>query len=159
VPTLHFTEASAFGLPPSGEGRALFLLTEVIIPHDRHSLEEVWDVLFLGGLLPHFNRSGRELLWGKQLIKQFRQPAHNQELVLLTAEELQGPDWFDDPLPRRKGECSKVQLHDTIKDLNRRQRLPLTDRACDAGINDRLYFCSSFEALWSFPASCLGWGR
>src|SRR5207244_12038017 len=33
-------------------------------------------------------------------------------------------DWFDDPLPGEEGTDAKVRLHNTIKDLNRRQRTP-----------------------------------
>src|SRR5437764_640806 len=35
--------------------------------------------------------------------------------------ELRWTRWLDDPLPRKPGKCSKQRLHDTIKDLNRRQ--------------------------------------
>ena len=43
------------------------------------------------------------------------------ELILCAAEELFWATWIDDPLPRQAGMNAKVRLHDTIKDLNRRQ--------------------------------------
>jgi hypothetical protein len=59
------------------------------------------------------------------VLKRFRQPSANQELILQSAEELGWARWFDDPLPRGQANNPKMRLHDTIKDLNRRQSPPL----------------------------------
>jgi YD repeat-containing protein len=68
---------------------------------------------------------GRVFLWGSHVLKCFRQPSGNQELVLRAAEELGWPTWFDDPLPRAPRVNAKARLHDTIKALNRNQDRPL----------------------------------
>jgi len=46
-------------------------------------------------------------------------------MVLTAAQEMHWQPWFDDPLPLRAGINPKVRLHDTIKDLNRRQLVSL----------------------------------
>jgi hypothetical protein len=56
------------------------------------------------------------------LVKRFRQPAGNQELLLIAAEELGWQAWFDDPLPRAPGQNPKVRLHNSINALNRNQK-------------------------------------
>jgi hypothetical protein len=84
-----------------------------------------WEQLRVGELLPSYERCLRLFRWGRHDLKRFRQPAVNQELILSAAEEMGWPDWFDDPLPRRAGVNTKVILHDTLKDLNRRQIVPL----------------------------------
>jgi hypothetical protein len=53
------------------------------------------------------------------LIKEFRRPAANQELVLAALEEEGWPAKIDDPLPPTSGIDPRVRLHDTIKALNR----------------------------------------
>jgi hypothetical protein len=59
------------------------------------------------------------------VIKHFKQPSGNQESVLVAEQEMGWPTWLDDPLPGRAGQCAKARLHDTVKDLNRRQLVPL----------------------------------
>jgi hypothetical protein len=79
------------------------------------------DFLVVGRPAPRYEQETRQLLIGARVVKRFRQPSVNQELVLLTAEELDWPEWFDDPLPREGGRCPKARLRDTIKALNRHQ--------------------------------------
>jgi hypothetical protein len=86
---------------------------------------EAWDVLQTGLVLPRYHTADRLFTWGRHVIKHFRQPSVNQEMILRSAEELDWPDWFDDPLPRLAGINPKRRLHDTIKDLNRRQQTVL----------------------------------
>lgn len=83
--------------------------------------EAARDGLRLGELVPRYDTRERTLLWGVHLLKRFRQPSRNQELVLRTAEELAWAAWFDDPLSPARGQNPKVRLHDTIKCLNRNQ--------------------------------------
>jgi hypothetical protein len=59
------------------------------------------------------------LCWQNNLIKEFRRPAINQELVLAVLEEEGWPPQIDDPLPPVDNIDPKVRLHDTIKGLNR----------------------------------------
>jgi hypothetical protein len=70
-------------------------------------------------LAPRWDDQACQLWWGKDLIKTFRRPAINQELVLAALEEEGWPPRIDDPLPPTKHIDPKVRLHDTIKALNR----------------------------------------
>jgi hypothetical protein len=69
--------------------------------------------------VPHWDAATRKLWFGKDLIKQFKVPAKNQELVLAAFEEDGWPPCTDDPLPPQDGIDSKSRLHDTIIRLNR----------------------------------------
>jgi hypothetical protein len=75
----------------------------------RVATQPVWD----GGL--------RELRLGEILVKRFKQPAGNQELILGAFQEEGWPARIDDPLPPVKGQDGKRRLHSTISNLNRRQ--------------------------------------
>jgi hypothetical protein len=72
---------------------------------------------------PTWNRARRELHWGDELVKRFRQPAPSQECVLAAFEEQGWPERIDDPLPRGGGLNAKQHLRDTVKNLNRHQRV------------------------------------
>jgi hypothetical protein len=69
--------------------------------------------------VPRWDDEVRQLWWDKYLIKEFRRPAANQELVLAALEEEGWPPRIDDPLPPTSGIDPKDRLHDTIKALNR----------------------------------------
>jgi hypothetical protein len=71
---------------------------------------------------PHWNQDLRELRVGKLLVKEFRRPAPNQELVLATFEEEDWPAHIDDPLPGSYDLDAKQRLHDTINRLNHNQK-------------------------------------
>src|SRR5579871_2164570 len=68
---------------------------------------------------PRWDAKACRLWWRKHLIKEFRRPAANQELVLAALEEEGWPPRIDDPLPPSRHIDPKVRLHDTIKALNR----------------------------------------
>jgi hypothetical protein len=119
--TLCVSNESAFALNGEGEAFANAFLDAVLAPPTEAAVESAWGGLWLGRFLPRYDREKRQFLWGRRLLKHFRQPSPNQEIVLCAAEELGWPDWFDDPLPGRGKGNAKVRLHDTIKDLNRRQ--------------------------------------
>jgi hypothetical protein len=126
VQTLCLTESSTFVLTERGLDFAHSFLDEVLNGFDDGSgIGTAWERLILGRLLPYYEQQTRLFLWGEHILKHFRQPAGNQELILLAAEELGWRDWFDDPLPRRPKVNPKSLLHDTNKDLNRRQQTPL----------------------------------
>lgn len=75
--------------------------------------------------VPHWDATSRTLWFGATLIKEFKVPAKNQELVLAAFEEQNWPQCIDDPLPPAPGIEPKRRLHDTIIRLNRshKQRL------------------------------------
>ena len=64
----------------------------------------------------------RELRLGSHLVKQFKVPAPNQQIVLTVFEEEGWPVRIDDPLPRHPEVDAKRRLHDTIHALNRHQK-------------------------------------
>jgi hypothetical protein len=59
---------------------------------------------------------------GPYVVKEFRVPAPNQELVLTAFQELGWPAHIDDPLPPVPNIEPKLRLHDTINRLNKNQR-------------------------------------
>ena len=66
-------------------------------------------------------RGARGLRYNRKVIKRFRVPAPNQELVLTAFQEMGWPRFIDDPLPPAKEQDSKHRLRVTIKSLNRHQ--------------------------------------
>lgn len=67
----------------------------------------------------------RELRYAGQVIKRYRVPAPNQELILTAFQEEGWPEYIDDPLPPEEEVASKHRLQVTIKSLNRNQIGPL----------------------------------
>ena len=70
---------------------------------------------------PTWDADRHEFRLGKALVKQFKWPAANQEVILAAFHE---EDWtarIDDPLSPQPEQDSKRRLHDTIKCLNRKQ--------------------------------------
>jgi hypothetical protein len=74
---------------------------------------------------PVWNAALRELRLGEVIVKQFKQPAPNQELILDAFQEEAWPPRMDDPLPPAAGQDGKRRLHSTIANLNRYQQTPL----------------------------------
>lgn len=62
----------------------------------------------------------RVLKIGGQVVKHFKWPAPNQEILISAFAEMGWPEQIDDPLPQTEV-CPKRRLHDTIKCLNRNQ--------------------------------------
>lgn len=119
--SLTLTDQSCFALNDKGAVFADAFLADALLPQFEGAFEDAWQKLIMGLLTPTYDREQRLFTWGEHILKRFRQPAVNQELVLISAEELDWPEWFDDPMPRKNGHNPKTLLHDTIKDLNRRQ--------------------------------------
>ena len=74
---------------------------------------------------PRWDRDRRELRMGDVVIKRFKMPARNQEVVLVVFQEEGWPVRIDDPLPRHGELDPKRRLHDTINALNRNQKAEL----------------------------------
>jgi hypothetical protein len=68
---------------------------------------------------PCWDRTKRTLVIDERLVKVFRWPAPNQELVLDVFQEEEWTRRIDDPLPVVDGQDPRRRLHDTIKCLNR----------------------------------------
>ena len=71
---------------------------------------------------PTWDRDRQELRVGRQIVKQFKVPAPNQEVILATFEEEAWPSRIDDPLPPHPDLDPKRRLQDTIIALNRNQK-------------------------------------
>jgi len=88
-------------------------MTREFVPEENVRLKPVWDP------------ASREFRVGNLLVKRFRVPAANQELVLTAFEEDGWPRWINDPLVPKHDVCPKRRVHDTINRLNRNQKVPL----------------------------------
>jgi hypothetical protein len=76
-------------------------------------------------LKPFWDRDRQELRVGPRVVKQFKVPAPNQEVILAAFHEEDWPARIDDPLPPRPEMEPKRRLHDTINSLNRNQKAEL----------------------------------
>ena len=74
---------------------------------------------------PYWDSGRRELSVAGTIIKRFRVPAQNQELILSAFQEEGWPHHIYDPLPTNRKINTHVRLHDAINRLNGCQKLPL----------------------------------
>ncbi len=70
---------------------------------------------------PQWNAERHELLVRSRVVKRFKTPALNQEMILTVFEEEGWPARIDDPLPPQTDLDPRRRLHDAIKCLNRHQ--------------------------------------
>ena len=70
---------------------------------------------------PCWNRDRRELTFQGQLVKSYRVPSPNQELILSVFQEEDWPEFIDDPLPPQNNLEPHRRLQATVKSLNRHQ--------------------------------------
>jgi hypothetical protein len=80
---------------------------------------------------PTWDSDRRQLRVGSRIVKEFKVPAMNQEIVLTVFEEERWPTRIDDPLPWKSDIDPQRRLHDTINSLNRRQRHRLIHFSAD----------------------------
>lgn len=73
-------------------------------------------------VVPHWDADLQELRINGLIVKQFKVPAPNQEMVLAAFEEEHWPARIDDPLPPQAEQDPKRRLHDTIVSLNRNHK-------------------------------------
>jgi len=72
--------------------------------------------------VPQWDKERQELRVGDVVVKQFKVPAPNQEMILACFQEEGWPPRIDDPLPPQANQDAKRRLHDTINTLNRHQK-------------------------------------
>jgi hypothetical protein len=72
--------------------------------------------------LPHWDSVLRVLRFRGKIVKQFKEPAPDQETIFMVFEESNWAERIDDPLPPRGDVAPKERLHHTIWRLNRNQR-------------------------------------
>jgi hypothetical protein len=76
-----------------------------------------------GAICPHWDSECHEFRIGDEVVKAFKLPSPNQETILAAFEEEGWPQRIDDPLTPSPSIHPKRRLHDTIKSLNRNQRI------------------------------------
>lgn len=74
---------------------------------------------------PTWDPNRRELRFRGQVVKRYRVPAPNQELILAAFEEDGWPDSIDDPLPPVPDIEPRRRLQATVKSLNRCQAVEM----------------------------------
>ena len=135
------TEAGAsFAAEVLDAGASLHELTRDSVPHTTACPTPSASPLFLGreieprptgvvessvaaAIIPEWDRDRQELRLRGLIVKQFKVPAPNQEIILAAFEEESWPVRIDDPLPVHPCIAAKRRLHETITSLNRNQRL------------------------------------
>jgi hypothetical protein len=121
---LALSEGSCFVLTPAGVAFARSLLVaepEAHLP----APPPAPAALLPASAPPHWDRDRRELRFADQLVKRFKVPAPNQEIILAAFQEELWPACIDDPLPPHPSIDPKRRLHDTLGSLNRNQKRPL----------------------------------
>ena len=73
-------------------------------------------------MTPHWDSVARVFRVGGNIVKHFKVPAANQELILNAFQEEGWPSQIYDPLPPSDEIDPKRRLHDTINRLNRNQK-------------------------------------
>jgi hypothetical protein len=124
APKMRLAERSCFLLSPSGLAWAQQFDVEPPTPPGAAPKAEpppdgTIPVLLLR---PQWDKEHRILRYDCRLIKQFKVPAPNQEIILAAFEEEEWPERIDDPLPLQAALDPKRRLHDTINSLNRNQK-------------------------------------
>lgn len=109
---------------------------------------------------PSWRALERELWVGDVIVKQFRWPAPNQELVLAAFEEEGWPVRIDDPLSPHLDQDPKRRLNDTVRCLNRKQLHHLIHFRSD-GTGEGLFwsFTKPTSSLLQASAHHTGKGR
>jgi hypothetical protein len=80
--------------------------------------------------LPVWHAASRRLYFRGVLVKEFRQPARNQELALGAFQLADWPEWIADPFMPDDAVDPHDRLYNTVKCLNR-QRHALIEFSCD----------------------------
>jgi hypothetical protein len=128
APNLAFPTGTCFVLTEDG-----ISLARRMVRHQRRSERMHRRVLqepqngglgkqFADSLTPLWDPDRQQLRVGATLVKQFKVPACNQELVLTVFQEESWRPRIDDPLPPRPGQDPNQRLRDTVKSLNGNQK-------------------------------------
>ena len=123
----EFPESTAVALTRYGATTLSLLLSDNGIPAPKLPAGTPSDQKQpdIEGPKPVWDGSRRELRFDNQVVKRFRVPAANQEIILQAFQEDGWPHCIDDPLRPNKDSDAKGRLLATIKSLNRNQSAPL----------------------------------
>jgi hypothetical protein len=119
VGDLALSDDDCFVLTESGSAFEATLFAQQLAPRKEKPIPSI----SAERRVPTWNRKRGELRLGDIVVKRFKVPAANQELILDSFEELGWPDYIDDPLPPQPEQDSKRRLHAAIDRLNLKQRL------------------------------------
>ncbi len=132
LPHTEFPRRTSLALTPDGANRLAALMREKLGKTMTRGAGEVGvqaatksDPPFAEPPRPVWSQQRRELRFRDQVVKHFRVPAPNQEIVLQAFQEENWPHCIDDPLPPQDNLPAKSRLLATIKSLNRSQVSPL----------------------------------
>jgi hypothetical protein len=127
VPTgpLVLADRCCFVLTPVGESSVREGGAVLRPPHEAAECARPIPGRPAGDAVPQWDKDRRLLRFGDAVVKQFKVPAPNQEIVLVSFQEEGWSVRIDDPLPMVAALDPKRRLHDTINSLNRNQRRPL----------------------------------
>jgi hypothetical protein len=103
-----FDHSTCVVLTPSG---AAFVERFLRAPRDQSSSIDALKK-------PCWNRGRRELCLHGMLVKRYRVPARNQQLILAAFEDDGWPERIDDPLPVSRDIDPRTRLHDAVNRLN-----------------------------------------
>jgi hypothetical protein len=130
--SLKFSAASCFVLSDAGVDFAASLSTgQCYLPPTAEVFADVRQQIAMDGdalappAPPQWDKHARILRVGEQVVKHFRVPASNQELILSAFQEEGWPPSIDDPLPPAPEIDAKRRLHDAINRLNGNQKVRL----------------------------------
>jgi hypothetical protein len=129
--SLSFSRSSCFVLTEAGQSFVRQSLSGILASSDEgislplNSVKPFQAEADSLRIKPFWDRDRQELRVGAQIVKQFKVPAPNQEIVLAAFHEENWPVRIDDPLPPRADLEPKRRLHDTINSLNRNQKSEL----------------------------------
>lgn len=121
---LRLTDTDPVQLTRAGRAFAAWVLTQDGSCPAAVPVATPCGPVLLGRNVPHYDLVARCFTWGRHLVKCFRQPSGNQELLLQAAEAQGWPCWFADPLPACPVVVAQQRLRDTLKNLNRWQQTP-----------------------------------
>jgi hypothetical protein len=143
---LTFTKTTCFILTETGALERQGCLDTVPAPQEPAPLFTTPGA----SVVPQWDKERQELRLGKLVVKRFKVPAPNQEMILAAFQEEQWPPRIDDPLPPHPDQDAKRRLHDTINTLNRHQKQPLIHFSGDG---------SGEGVRWQLNLSQPDWGR
>ena len=87
-----------------------------------------------GTSLPCWDVERRELRLGHEVVKRFRRPARNQEIILGAFQEDGWPPRIDNPLSDNGDTCAVDRLHEAVRRLNHQERCLLRFRSDGNGL-------------------------
>jgi hypothetical protein len=119
VASLCFTEQSCFVLMPAG--MAFAQQVAATLPAGSNFGANAGRLENGEVIVPKWDGQRRELRWAGVLVKRFRRPAGNQEIILASFEEEGWPPHLDNPLPPLPNTVDRQRLHDAIRRLNHGQ--------------------------------------